>query len=118
MAVGGGRSRRGAPKLVCVLGVGRTGTNHLFTMLSQVPQVESRFELFNKRAACSLTVDEVRDLSQLLGAGFDLSPEHPDAVREGEQSVAYWRRGDMSYALTGDQEPGLMDATAEALARI
>ncbi|MCB4859578.1 anti-sigma factor [Sphingobium sp. PNB] len=45
------------------------------------------------------------------------APEHPDAVREGEQSVAYWRRGDMSYALTGDQEPGTMDATAEALAR-
>ncbi|WP_426387152.1 anti-sigma factor family protein [Sphingobium sp. R-21] len=46
------------------------------------------------------------------------APEHPDAVREGEQSVAYWRRGDMSYALTGDQEPGFMDATAEALTRI
>ena len=46
------------------------------------------------------------------------APERPDAVREGEQSVAYWRRGDMSYALTGDQEPGMMDATAEALARI
>lgn len=46
------------------------------------------------------------------------APEHPDAVREGAQSVAYWRRGDMSYALTGDQEPGTMDATAEALARI
>ncbi|WP_313802105.1 anti-sigma factor [Sphingobium sp.] len=46
------------------------------------------------------------------------APEHPDAVREGDQSVAYWRRGDMSYALTGDQEPRMMDATAEALARI
>lgn len=46
------------------------------------------------------------------------APEHPDAVREGAQSVAYWRRGEMSYALTGDQEPGMMDATAEALARI
>ncbi|WP_242127083.1 zf-HC2 domain-containing protein [Sphingobium sp. Sx8-8] len=45
------------------------------------------------------------------------APERPDAVREGAQSVAYWRRGDMSYALTGDQEPGLMDETAEALAR-
>ncbi|WP_150290032.1 anti-sigma factor family protein [Sphingobium estronivorans] len=46
------------------------------------------------------------------------APEQPDAVREGAQSVAYWRRGDMSYALTGDQEPGTMDATATALARI
>ena len=44
------------------------------------------------------------------------APERPSAVREGDQSVAYWRRGNMSYALTGDQEPGTMDSTAEALA--
>lgn len=45
------------------------------------------------------------------------APERPDAVREGLQSVAYWRRGDMSYALTGDADPIAMDDTAEALAR-
>ncbi len=45
------------------------------------------------------------------------APERPDAIREGEQSVAYWRRGDMSYALTGEEEPGAIDATAEALAQ-
>lgn len=45
------------------------------------------------------------------------APERPDAVREGAESVAYWRRGDMSYALTGSGEPRLMDATAEALTR-
>jgi len=44
------------------------------------------------------------------------APQQPDAVREGAQSVAYWGRGDMSYALTGDQEPRTMDETAEALA--
>ncbi|WP_420144553.1 anti-sigma factor family protein [Sphingobium sp.] len=45
------------------------------------------------------------------------APERPDAVQEGTESVAYWRRGDMSYALTGATEPGLIDATAEALTR-
>ncbi|HMO74862.1 MAG TPA: anti-sigma factor [Sphingopyxis sp.] len=45
------------------------------------------------------------------------APERPDAIREGAQSVAYWRRGDMSYALVGDAEPGALDATAEALVR-
>lgn len=44
------------------------------------------------------------------------APERPDAIREGTQSVAYWRRGDMSYALTGDGEASTIDATAEALA--
>lgn len=78
---GAGRSKRDATKLVCVLGVGRTGTNHLFTMMSQLPGIESRFELFNKRAACSLTADEMMNFSALLGTGIELSPGHPDAVR-------------------------------------
>jgi anti-sigma factor RsiW len=43
------------------------------------------------------------------------APEIPDAVREGAQSVAYWRRGDMSYALTGDTDPVALDRTAESL---
>lgn len=45
------------------------------------------------------------------------APKRPSAVREGLQSVAYWRRNDMSYALTGDGEPGAMDARAETLVR-
>lgn len=45
------------------------------------------------------------------------APQQPDAIREGAQSVAYWRRGDMAYALVGDSDPGEIDAKAEALAR-
>jgi anti-sigma factor RsiW len=45
------------------------------------------------------------------------APRRPSAVREGLQSVAYWRRNDMSYALTGDGDPGAMDARAETLVR-
>jgi len=45
------------------------------------------------------------------------APKRPSAVREGLQSVAYWRRNDMSYALTGDGDPGAMDARAETLVR-
>jgi len=45
------------------------------------------------------------------------APRRPSAVREGLQSVAYWRRNDMSYALTGDGDPGAMDARAETLAQ-
>ncbi len=44
------------------------------------------------------------------------APRDPDAVRDGKQSVAYWRRGDFSYALTGEGEPEQIDATADALA--
>ena len=45
------------------------------------------------------------------------APEIPDAIREGLQSVAYWRRGDMSYALTGEADPNAVDETAEFLNR-
>ena len=43
------------------------------------------------------------------------APAIPDTVREGNQSVAYWRRGDMSYALTGEGDPGTIDQEAERL---
>lgn len=45
------------------------------------------------------------------------APEIPDAVRQGAQSVAYWRRGDMSYALTGEADPNVVDQVAEFLNR-
>lgn len=45
------------------------------------------------------------------------APKRPSAVREGLQSVAYWRRNDMSYALTGEADPGAIDARAETLVR-
>jgi len=44
------------------------------------------------------------------------APRDPDTVRDGTQSVAYWRRGDFSYALTGEGDPDQIDATADALA--
>ena len=43
------------------------------------------------------------------------APSVPSAVREGEQSVAFWRRGNMSYALTGEGDPQAIDQTAERL---
>jgi anti-sigma factor RsiW len=45
------------------------------------------------------------------------APDVPNAVRDGGYSVAYWRRGEMSYALTGDDDPVTIDATAEGLNR-
>lgn len=45
------------------------------------------------------------------------APQRPDSVREGSHSVAYWRRGEMSYALVGDSEPSALDDSAETLVR-
>jgi hypothetical protein len=38
------------------------------------------------------------------------------AIRRGQDSVAYWRKQDMSYALTGADAPEAIDLAAEDLA--
>lgn len=65
----------------------------------------------------ALKTGEGDHLSLFAKRGREGAPEQPDAVREGEHSVAYWRRGDMSYALVGDSGPAAIDARAETLAR-
>jgi len=65
----------------------------------------------------ALKTEEGDHLSLFATRGREGAPEQPDAVREGEHSVAYWRRGDMSYALVGDSNTAAIDARAEALAR-
>lgn len=59
---------------------------------------------------------EGRTLSILAIKEHSSAPREPDTVREGSQSVAYWRKGDFSYALTGEGDPRQIDATADALA--
>lgn len=66
----------------------------------------------------AVTTTEGRALSLFALRQRSDAPEIPDAVREGSQSVAYWRRGDMSYALTGEDEPRLLDEVAEGLNRL
>lgn len=44
------------------------------------------------------------------------APAEPMALRHDGASVAYWREGDMSYALTGGDEPETLDTVAEGLA--
>lgn len=44
------------------------------------------------------------------------APDEPVAVRHEGMSVAYWREGDMSYALTGGDAPDAIDGVAENLA--
>lgn len=60
---------------------------------------------------------EGRGLSLFAIRERSSAPHEPDTVQTGEgQSVAYWRAGDISYALTGEEDPRKIDATADALA--
>ena len=44
------------------------------------------------------------------------APRLPVAVRKENMSVAYWRNGDIAYAVTGSSEPEALDETAERFA--
>jgi anti-sigma factor RsiW len=44
------------------------------------------------------------------------APLSPIAIRQGEESIAYWRNGEMSYALTGADAPAALEVAAEDLA--
>ncbi len=72
---------------------------------------------FSRARISTCRIDEGQTLSIFALRQKSDAPERPDAVREGPQSVAYWRRGDMSYALTGEADPHAIDKTAEALAK-
>lgn len=80
MVAGAEQSGKRAPKLLCILGVGRTGSNHLATLLSAIPEIDSRFEIFNPSRSYHMTADELIELSRLSGVAFDPSPENPEAV--------------------------------------
>ena len=43
------------------------------------------------------------------------APAEPDAIRRGAESVAFWREGDFSYALTGAATPEELDRVADDL---
>jgi anti-sigma factor RsiW len=57
-----------------------------------------------------------RDISIFAVHDRSAAPKIPVAIRHGEASVAYWRKGDVSYALTGVEAPEALDLVAEDLA--
>jgi anti-sigma factor RsiW len=44
------------------------------------------------------------------------APRLPVSVRRGDMSVAYWRNGDVAYAVTGSSEPEALGQTVEGFA--
>ncbi|WP_420139693.1 anti-sigma factor family protein [Sphingomonas sp.] len=44
------------------------------------------------------------------------APDQPATIQKGRTTVAYWRNGDMAYALTGVDAPAALDLAAKDLA--
>jgi len=69
------------PRLLCVVGIPRTGTNYLCSVLNRFSGIEGRFEIFHPNRSYSMHPVELLELSRLLGKRFVASPEDPEAVR-------------------------------------
>lgn len=54
-------------------------------------------------------------LSIFAVRGSSTAPAEPLAVRRDGQSIAYWRKGDVSYAVIGDGSPEAIDRIADDL---
>lgn len=54
-------------------------------------------------------------LSIFAVRGTSNAPSEPSAVQRGDQSIAYWRKGDISYAVIGDGPPDEIDRIADDL---
>lgn len=57
-----------------------------------------------------------QSISLFAVRGQDAAPLTPVAVRQGGTSVAYWRKGDISYAIAGMQSPETLDRIADDFA--
>jgi len=65
-----------APRLVCLIGMQRTGTSHLNKILSYVPEIESRSELFHPWRCMWMHPHEIEDFSRRVGKKLPCSCEN------------------------------------------
>ena len=69
-----------------IIGIERTGTNYLCSLLNQLPQVEARFEIFANVAAISLTPTEVQLISAFANQPFKDKTD-PELIRYLKNNV-------------------------------
>jgi hypothetical protein len=74
-------SDRRPARLVCILGIGRVGSNHLCQVLSCIPEIDSHTEPFHPRYCYGLNRRELIELSRRAGASFEPSSDNPEAVK-------------------------------------
>ncbi|HEX6118352.1 MAG TPA: sulfotransferase [Dongiaceae bacterium] len=69
-----------APRLICMVTVARSGTNHLGSVLSGISEIDVRNELFNKTRCWTMHRHELAELSRRSSTVFPLSCESPEAI--------------------------------------
>jgi hypothetical protein len=78
---GGDASDAPGPRLACILGIGRMGTNHLQAVLRSIPEIDSRNEIFNPNFSYGLRRPELKELSRRAGKRFKPVNDEPKALK-------------------------------------
>jgi hypothetical protein len=81
LGVAAGPSAIPVPKFVCILGIARTGTNHLGMILHEVPEIDSRRELFHPVRCWSIRPEELREFARRSGEAFPCLCEDSQTIR-------------------------------------
>ncbi|HSE76078.1 MAG TPA: sulfotransferase [Dongiaceae bacterium] len=89
------------PRLICMVTVARSGTNHLGSVLSGISEIDVRNELFNRTRCWTMHRHELAELSRRSSTAFPLSCESQEAI-----AVIRRRPGMVMDCLTDLMEPG------------
>ncbi len=77
-----GRPAAGAPpRLLCIFGIARSGSNYLCSILANQPLIEGRFEIFNRIRSNFMRPEELVELARRSGETFPPVTEDADAIR-------------------------------------
>lgn len=68
------------PRLICMVTVARSGTNHLGSVLSGISEIDVRNELFNRTRCWTMHRHELAELSRRSSTAFPLSCESSEAI--------------------------------------
>jgi Sulfotransferase family len=69
------------PRLICMVTVARSGTNHLGSVLESIAEIDVRNELFNKTRCWEMHQREFAELSRRSGKTFPYSCDSPEAIK-------------------------------------
>ncbi len=79
---GDGKPAAGTPpRLLCIFGIARSGSNYLCSILANQKLIEGRFEIFNRIRSNYMRPEELVELARRSGEAFPPVTEDAEAIR-------------------------------------
>lgn len=78
---GDGTAATRPPRLLCIFGIARSGSNYLCSILANQPAIEGRYEIFNRIRSNYMRTEELVELARRSGETFPPVTEDAAAIR-------------------------------------